>query len=161
MCLLPSLLTGFMRSTAEAANSCFPGCVCCLRSSQFSWDQRRWQQIPASQGVFAAFALRRFHGVNGRGSKFLLPRVYLLPSLLTGFMGSTAEAANSCFYGMFAAFALRRFHGVNGRGSNFLLPRVCLLPSRFAVFMGSMAEAANFCFPGRVCCLCINRRIMV
>ena len=48
-CLLPLRPTGFMGSTAEAAKSYF-------------------------QGMFAAFAPDGFHGINGGGSKILLPR---------------------------------------------------------------------------------------
>ncbi len=47
----------------------------------------------------------------------------LLPLTLVGFIGSPAEAANSCFQGAVAAFDLGGFHRVNGGGSKFLLPR--------------------------------------
>jgi len=128
VCLLPSLFAVFMGSTAVAANSCFPGCICCLRASQVSWGQRQRQQISASQGVFAAFALNRFHGVNGRGSKFLLLRhVCCLRSSQVSW-GQWQRQQFPASQGVFVAFALRSFHGVNGRGSKFLLPRACLLP---------------------------------
>ena len=120
--LLPLCLVSFIGSSAEAANSCFCG-------------------------VIAAFVLGEFHRVFGRGSKFLLlwrgcclctwwvssgqrrrqqipaSVVWLLPLCLVGFMGSMAEAANSCFCGVIAAFALGEFHGLNGGGSKFLILR--------------------------------------
>ena len=140
---------------------------------------------------FAAFALGEFHRVFGGGSKILLLRrgcclwswcvssglwqrqqildseAWLLPLVLASFIGSSAEAAKSCFCGVIAAFVLGGFHRVFGRGSKFLLLwRNCclwswrvswaqwrrqqnpasvawLLPLCLVSFMGSMAEAAN------------------
>ena len=88
-----------------------------------------------------------FHGVNGGGSKILLLRrgcclcawwvsrdlwrrqqnpaseARLLPLILASFIGSSAEAAKSCFRGAVAAFDPGEFHRVFGRGSKILLPR--------------------------------------
>ena len=47
----------------------------------------------------------------------------MLPLVLASFIGSSAEAANSCFRGAIAAFDLGEFLRVNGRGSKFLLAR--------------------------------------
>ena len=82
-------------------------------------------------------------------------------------MGSSAEAAKSCFEGMVAAFDLGEFHRVIGGGSKILiLKRDCclwserdssvrrqrqqnpdseewLLPLVLAGFMGASAEAAK------------------
>jgi hypothetical protein len=71
--------------------------------------------------VVAAFALGEFHRVYGEGSKILLLEVCLLPLRLASFMGSTAEAAKSCFCGVIAAFVLGGFHRVFGGGSKILL----------------------------------------
>ena len=94
--LLPLGLVGFIGSSAEAAKSCL-------------------------RGVSAAFGLGRFHRVFGGGSKILILRrgcclwtwrvssglrrrqqnpaseACLLPLTLVGFIGSSAEAAKSCF----------------------------------------------------------------
>ena len=45
----------------------------------------------------------------------------LLPLCLVSFIGSSAEAAKSCFCGAVAAFALGEFHGLDGGGSKILL----------------------------------------
>ena len=135
--LLPLRLAGFMGALAEAAKSCF-------------------------RGEFAAFALGRFHGVIGRGSKILLSVALLLPLCLAGFIGSPAKAAKSCYprgvcclcawgaswghrqrqqklasCGVYAAFALGGFHGLDGRSSKILLSVALLLPLRLGSFMGS------------------------
>ena len=119
--LLPLLLVSFIGSTAEAAKSCF-------------------------RGVVAAFVLGEFHGLDGGGSKILLlwhgcclcawwvswarwrrqqnpaSVAWLLPLGLVSFIGSSAEAAISCFCGVVAAFGLGGFHGLDGGGSKILLP---------------------------------------
>jgi len=141
--------------------------------------------------VVAAFGLGEFHRVFGGGSKILLlgcgcclcawwvswdlwrrqqildSEAWLLPLVLVSFIGSSAEAAKSCFCGVVAAFALGGFHGVFGGGSKILLLRrgcclwswwvswdlwrrqqnpasqAWLLPLRLVGFLGLVAEAAN------------------
>ena len=69
---------------------------CCLWSWWVSRDLWRRQQNPASQA-------------------------WLLPLTKASFIGSTAEAAKSCFCGVVAAFGLGGLHRVSGRGSKILL----------------------------------------
>ena len=93
----------------------------------------------------------------------------LLPLTLVSFIGSSAEAAKSCFRGVFAAFDQNGFHRVFGGGSKILLARqycclwsrrvssglrqrqqnpayeAILLPLTKTGFIGSLAEAAKSC----------------
>ena len=98
----------------------------------------------------------------------------MLPLGPASFIGSSAEAAKSCFRGAIAAFGPGEFHRVFGRGSKILLPwRDCclwarqvssslrqrqqnptpearLLPLVMASFFRSSAEAAKSCFRGAI-----------
>ena len=58
-------------------------------------------------------------------------------------MGSSAEAANSCFLSLFVAFDPDRFHGVFCGGSKNPDSEAPLLPLTLASFIGSLAEAAK------------------
>ena len=63
-----------------------------------------------------------------RRQQNLVSEAWLLPLRLVGFIGTSAEAAKSCFQGAVAAFALGVFHGIYGGGSKILLPRrICCL----------------------------------
>ena len=86
---------GFIGSKAVAAKSC-------------SW------------GAVVAFAPGGFHGIDGGGSKILLPEALLLPLTLVCFFGSKAVAAKSCSWGAVVAFDLGEFHRVQGGGSKIL-----------------------------------------
>ena len=57
------------------------------------------------------------------GQQNLDSEVWLLPLRLVSFIGSSAEAAKSCFGGAVAAFGLGGFHWFYGGGSKILLPR--------------------------------------
>ena len=82
--------------------------------------------------MIAAFGPGEFHRVFGRGSKILLPEARLLPLVLSGFIGSLAEAAKSCFRGEIAAFGPVGFHWDFGGGSKILLAiKYCCLWSRW------------------------------
>ena len=86
----------FLRFNGGGSKFLIPRRICRLCAWQGSWDQRRRQQILDSKAC-------------------------LLPLRLTGFLRSSAEAANSWFQGVSAAFALGRVLGVYGRGSKFLI----------------------------------------
>ena len=135
----------FIVSTAEAANSCL-------------------------RGDIAAFGPGEFHRVFGRGSKILLPRrdcclwsrrvssglrqrqqnpaseARLLPLVLVHFIGSTAEAAKSCFRGQFCCLWSRRVSSGLRRRQQNPASEARLLPLVLASFIGSSAEAAKSCF---------------
>ena len=81
----------FLSLGVEGSKILLLGRGCCLWSWWVSLGLRRRQQNPASDER-------------------------LLPLILVGFIGSSAEAAKSCFWGAVAAFGLGGFHGVNGGG---------------------------------------------
>ena len=141
--------------------------------------------------IIAAFGPGKIYGVNDRGIKILIIEhncclwswlvssgqwqrhqnldywACLLPLILAGFMGSSAEASKSWLLSMFAAFDLGEIYRVNGRGiKNLIFEHVCclwsgqvswgqgrrhqkldfcawLLPLVLARYMGSTTEAAK------------------
>ena len=117
--------TDFIVSMAEATKTCPHGQFCCLWSRWVSSCQRRRQQNPAFEAS-------------------------LLPLIQVGFIGSSAEAAKSCFRGAIAAFGPGEFHRVFGRGSKILLlSRDCCLWSR-RVSSGLRRRQQNPAFESRL-----------